>query len=485
MKNISFDQYRKKALQKLTKLGQNPFGKLVSREDLDQAKAKSIQRKTRNRKFPTCVIFWMYVFNCFFDSFRETFLQLWTALRLGTDPSPNRDRPVDLSGYAHARYRFPLDFLHNIWDRLIQRFQNNVSDSIRTYRGFVPLAVDGTKVTLPRSSKLLETFGGPTGTPTQEEPETAQAMLLGVMNCLSGFCLDYLVRPYATHESPQLRSLLDRFLEENRPEDPLFLLDRGFFNHKNMVFLLQKGAHFLMRARDFNYRIIEEVSPGEWRVRVQVSKKARKAFPEAPRHLELRLIRYQIKGFCPKMILTNVSPKRLNKQQLVGLYHLRWRIEVFYRETKHTLSISNLRSKKPSGIRKEIAAQLLTNNMIRYLMAEATQGSGEVPILYSFQDSLRVVEKTLETILVYTFEEQLDQRNRRTVIMKLFRRMLKQIKTHRIHKRPGRWYPRRARNSPSIMPDPKYEEPVDEEIVFCESSQLNKALNRNYPVRIA
>lgn len=482
MSKNTFDQFRTEALEKLQNLQINPFGNILSADDLKEAKEQTISRTTRKRKFPPRVLFWMYIFSSLFGSFRETLNTIWTSLQIGR----KTDEQVTPSGFTHARDRFSLSFFETIWKRVIQIFQEQFDQGVRTFKGYLPLAVDGSKVDLPSSDELLEQFGGPTGTKGGGDPDNAQAVLTGVVNVLTGVCLDYLLRPYATHESPLFRTLIKQLPDEINEENPLFLLDRGYCNHKNILACMNGNMHFLMRAKQsMNYEILSEIGPGDFRVRIRISKKARREFPDAPTHVTLRLVRYQIKGFRPKQILTNLPREQFTRKELVGLYHFRWRVEVFYRQLKQTLSVRTIRSEKPSGVRKEIAAQLLLNNMVRYLMAEASKQDETVPILYSFQDSLRIIEKTIDTMLVYGFEKDLTQGKKVELLRKTWKIMMNEIPKNLITKRPGRWFERDLQNSTSRMPKSKYEKPINDQLVFLDPVDIPEIMNRDSRMIIA
>ena len=81
---------------------------------------------------------------------------------------------------------------------------------------------------------------------------------------------------------------------------------------------------------------------------------------------EVRILQYQRPGFRTSWLITSLlDPAELPYEELVGLYHQRWRQETFHREWKHTLQLANLRSHSPSGICKEVFVQLTLNNAVR------------------------------------------------------------------------------------------------------------------------
>lgn len=187
--------------------------------------------------------------------------------------------------------------------------------------------------------------------------------------------------------------------------------------------LSNQAAGFAERVRSFG--------PEEWLVRFRPT---RRKTADLPAELSARLIRYQIPGFRPSWLLSSLMDADADTRgELIDLYHRRWSIETIYREWKHGLGIENLRSHTPAGILKEVYAQLMLSNLVRWLMTEATQGTSDTPIDLSFLTALAHVKNALLQLARTTSA-------RRILI---HQRLLQAIRAARVRKRPGRSYPRR------------------------------------------
>ncbi len=127
-----------------------------------------------------------------------------------------------------------------------------------------------------------------------------------------------------------------------------------------------------------------------------------------------------------------MNADRFNRDELVDLYHRRWSIETIYREWKHGLDIQNLRSHSPAGILKEVHAQLLLSNVVRWIMTEATQDEPLTPLDLSFLTTLTLIKDRVSTFIHASPRD----------MAKLYRQLLRDIHAARIRKRPGRSYPR-------------------------------------------
>ena len=136
------------------------------------------------------------------------------------------------------------------------------------------------------------------------------------------------------------------------------------------------------------------------------------------------------------LITSLTDPEFATKLEIAELYTKRWRIEVIYRELKHTLNINNIRSQSAVQVHKEITAQMIANNLVRYAMQEAACKYGgedkKLAVLYSFKGAYYVMKKIA----------QIAQGKKLADVKALYEMLLQDIVTHKVVIRPGRHYPR-------------------------------------------
>jgi len=107
---------------------------------------------------------------------------------------------------------------------------------------------------------------------------------------------------------------------------------------------------------------------------------------------------------------------------------MRWSAELDIRTLKRTLHLEDIRSKSPSMVRKEIWANLLCYNLIRFLMAEAAFAHNLIPRDISFK----------ATMQFFGVSEAIS-----------FDVLMEVVVAHLVNDRPLRWEPRavKKRNS--------------------------------------
>lgn len=204
------------------------------------------------------------------------------------------------------------------------------------------------------------------------------------------------------------------------------------------------NAHFLMRAQrgiKKYARVLQTFSRGDYRIEFHTSRKTRKETPGLPHVLTCRLIYYQIQGAGPSFLLTSLlDPVQFPASELVALYHRRWRIETIYREWKHSLEITNLRSHTPVGIIKEMHGQLLLNNLVRFVMTDAVQDTDKTPLEFSFLNALTALKTAIARMSV-----------RGSPYAEIHAELLAEIRNAPIRLRPGRRYPRRGEKNVNVQ----------------------------------
>ncbi len=156
----------------------------------------------------------------------------------------------------------------------------------------------------------------------------------------------------------------------------------------------------------------------------------------------LRRIVYQVRGFRPHAVVTNVTdPKLISYQEWVGMttkhevgrvlddaiYHRRWEIETSFRELKVSQKLKGLRGRTPGTIYYEIGSHVLLYLMVRWLMVEAAMEHRLDPLRLSFTEALVEIKDMVQSLTTAT-----PQRVREVLLPRLLHR----IASHRVPLHP-------------------------------------------------
>jgi hypothetical protein len=304
------------------------------------------------------------------------------------------------------------------------------------WNGFRLLALDGTCITLPRYKRLAEHFGcarNKHGTPRP------QARLVMLHLPLARLPWRYELAPRTVGES----TIAKRLLWELRKDD-LVLMDRGFFHFDLFQQIQQNNAFFAIRGiKRARFRTLRQLGDKD---RLVLWKPAARRWKGGS--IQLRVIDYQIKGFRPSAIVTNVTDAaRVSRQEFVGLsgtrawtsekgaglYHRRWEIETSFREIKQAQQRGEaLRGRTAEAIEYEVHGHLLLYLLIRWLMVEAAERHGQEPLRLSFTAAVHEILFLAPLLPISSPRQQ----------RRLLERMLQRIAAAQVPLRPGRHYPR-------------------------------------------
>lgn len=356
---------------------------------------------------------------------------------------PRGSDPTRLSeeAFVQARRKLPWSFWVALLVGLTDTFEQQHGDRVR-WKQFRLLALDGTTLPLDNWPRLAQHFG--TARNGRGRART-QARLVMLQYPLVRLPYRYELTPLAEGE----RTVAGRLLAGLRPDD-LVLMDRGFWSYGAFWQIQDQRAFFAIRSvAQVKFRRRRRLGRGDYLVRWQ-PRDQKKKWKHLPAALELRYIPYQLPGFRPSGIVTNLlDAQAVSREEWVrlatadeagrvlepGLYHRRWEIETTFRELKVTQGLEGgLRCRTPEGIRYEVAGHVLLYLLVRWLIVEAAAAAGvDDPLRLSFKGALGELADMQHSLLraPHAFVQRV-----------LLPRLLERIARHRVAYRPGRHFAR-------------------------------------------
>ncbi len=283
----------------------------------------------------------------------------------------------DSTAYCTARKKIDDSILYRIHRHLAERIERLASKA-SLWRGRIVKIVDGTMVSMPDTPANQALYPQPS---SQKPGCGFPAMkLVGLFSLATGALLEFAKGNLHIHESLLFRQLW-KFLSEG----DILLGDRGFCSYFSIASLMAKGVDCLMRvhqARQVDWRRGKRLGPNDrlvtWHKPLQrppgVSPEQ---FAALPALLTVRLVRLDVsaKGFRTRSILlvtTLLDPKVYPLQSLGELYMQRWSVELHFRQIKISLGMDVLRCLSPKMIHKELLMHMISYNIVRALMQEAS-----------------------------------------------------------------------------------------------------------------
>jgi transposase IS4-like protein/DDE family transposase len=332
---------------------------LVPFEMVDEALAQTRAVQRRVRDLPSRVVVYLLLAACLFPELG--YLGVWRKLTEGLAGLPVA--APSAGALAQARRRVGAAPLRWLFDLL--RGPAAVPHGRGVWwRGLLVCAIDGTILTVPDSPANLALFTkggghhGGTGYP--------QVRLLALVACGTRTLIDAVFGPTTRGETAYAASLL-----ASLRAGMIMLADRNFAAGALAAKIAGTGAQFLIRVRTGagapKLPVLARCHDGSYHSR----------FGGVP----VRVIDAQItittmagrRTGAYRLITTLGDTRRYPAGSLVSLYHERWEIETAYLEIKSTILGGRvLRARTPAGLTQEIYALLITYQLLRTAMADAT-----------------------------------------------------------------------------------------------------------------
>jgi Insertion element 4 transposase N-terminal/Transposase DDE domain len=329
---------------------------LIPFDMVDEALTETRAVQSRIRDLPSRVVVYLLLAGCLFPGMGWT--QVWQRLTAGLGDVAVATPTA--AALAQARRRIGVKPLKWLFELTRGPVAGTAVPGAR-WRGLLVCAIDGTTMTVPDSTANLTAFTkhrgnhGGSGYP--------QLRLLVLVCCGARTIMDAVFGPTAAGEATYASRLLPSLRE-----GMIVLLDRNFAARLLLEGITTTGAHILVRVKHSRrLPVMRRWPDGSYSSRIG--------------SLPVRVIEATIvvstcagrRSVAYRLVTSLTDPRRHPAADLVTLYHHRWEIETAYLEIKSTILGGRvLRARTPEGIDQEVYALLITYQVLRMAMADAT-----------------------------------------------------------------------------------------------------------------
>ena len=297
------------------------------------------------------------------------------------------DTPT-VSAVIQARDKIKIDAFKSIFDMF-----NRKTKSVKKYKGYRLLAIDGCEVPIDNSVYDEETtlirHGG------SNKPYSA-FHLNPVYDLLECTYDDLIIQGQAKmDENDAFCLLVDRY----KGDKAIFISDRGYESYNGFEHVVQSGNKYLIRVRDIHSKACMTASLGPYPANdefdIDVSRTLTRRYTNeikgnlhkykyCPQNMRFdymdkdnpyydfkcRIVRFKISDDTYETIVTNLERDTFSAEEIKHLYNLRWGIETSFRLVKYALDLNAFHSKKRKLIQQEIYARLLLYNFCQRIVQE-------------------------------------------------------------------------------------------------------------------
>ncbi|SCF24199.1 transposase, IS4 family [Micromonospora haikouensis] len=343
---------------------------------VDAVLAQTCCLQRRVRDLPSRVVVYLLLAGCLFAEFG--YRQVWQRLVAGLEGVPVAE-PSE-AALTKARRRLGPQPLRALFD-LLRGPAASMAGPVR-WRGLLVCAIDGTTLFVADSAANLARYskqrGGRTGGSSHP-----MLRLVTIMACGTRSVMDAAFGPITCGETTYAKDMLARL-----PAGVLLLADRNFAAGQLLNLVTGRDAHLLVRAKTGRggprLPVLLRLPDGSY-LSVFGGQRVRVIDAE----ISITTNAATVTGIY-RLITTLLAPDAYPATAILRLYHERWEIETAYLEIKSgILGGRVLRARTPAGVDQEIHALLITYQILRTAMTDATNSEpGTDPDRASFTIAL-------------------------------------------------------------------------------------------------
>lgn len=357
------------------------------------------------------------------------------------------------SAFVQYRKKIKPEVFKQLSDNLINEFYTDNEDSIKLWRSFRLLAVDGSRLTLPNTKELQEEFGI---AKNQSNSPVTQGRISVLYDVLNGFVIDGILSPLSQPE----KELALSHLTCSKKGD-LIIYDRGYpsfemiYEHRklNIDFLFRVQSNFNNQVKAFitsdKQMQIVKIYPGK------NTKLSDKGYSKGDSIL-VRFNKVILPGGTIEVLISSLLDIIKYEDKLFkNLYFKRWKVELYYDELKNKLQVGNFSGYSKQTIYQDFYSSIFVSNIQTLLVWEINEELKEErgQTKYQYKVNINVSYGILKNRILELFLSDKPMSQITEEIKEL-------LKKHTIPIRPNRNYERnngkyRKRTKPRVTKNQK------------------------------
>lgn len=346
-----------------------------------------------------------------------------------------KDLKYTKQAFSQARQKINPKALKYLFDENVKLINETACSN--TFHNFRLLAIDGSVITLPKSTKKLKEYFGFWH---NENKEVAMAIASGMYDIENNIMIDAIIDRYDMSE----RNLAIRHLKklkEYEIDNALVVFDRGYPSKDIIKYLSDNGTDFLIRVTNSFIREVNEVTEDDEIVQ----------FKYKGTYYKLRTIKVKLDTGEIETLITSIFDPSFTPEDFKALYSKRWGIEVKYSEIKNRLQVENFTGETPIAIEQDFYASMYLSNIISLLkrisdkeIEKADQGK---ELKHRYKTNINILIGKLKNKIILLILETNIQRQ-----LKMLNKLVKEATKNKSPIRPGRNNPRQKLNSRNKYP---------------------------------
>ena len=291
---------------------------------------------------------------------------------------------LSVQGYLQQRKRLNPEIFPYLNRKYLMDFYR--SDEPRLWKGYLLIAIDGSKAEVPNSKDNREAFGN-SGNQHSGKGQV-RALVSGMYDVLNHFYLDIEIEHICISENELAKRNLKQLKKIGIKKPVVAVFDRGYPSLEFIDFLETEGIHYLIRLSSNDYMAERKrMQSADEKVILKHSsarlQKIRKKHPERYEQMQkkgstlVRISKLTLPSGNELALMTDL-PDTITAEELADLYYQRWEIEKKYNTLKNKMKFESVTGKATVYVHQDFWAQVLVYNMVQDIRNSADEEVAEL-----------------------------------------------------------------------------------------------------------
>ena len=343
----------------------------------------------------------------------------------------NEDTDMSAQALLDQRLKLNPEVFVDLNNEYLQGFYEEYKDTdVKTYKGYILKAIDGSDFELPNTNKIRGKYGQVSSKSGATIPRSSVSMCYDLLN---EYILDVVPEKYRTSEIEMAKKHIQKDQEISKGYKSIYVMDRNYVSLEFMIYLKQNKIKFVSRLQKGYYeKEIKAIKNKDEIVEIEHTKyrMEKRAFNDQnlrdiakkEKSTSARIIKYILNTGEIEYLITNI--KDLSYEEIVEIYNKRWGIETMYYSLKSKLQIEKFTSSNKTIIEQDLFAGVLVYNMVQTMKNEATEEIDQKKYKHEMKVNENIAIGLFKNEMIYIMlEENDDERVKR--YDKLCRKILK------------------------------------------------------------
>lgn len=276
---------------------------------------------------------------------------------------------VSKGAFSQARQKLKHEAFVALDKVQINHFYDQMS--VKKWKGFRLIGIDGSTSRLPNSKSIIDTYG------IADISETNTPIILSRLSqaydLLNHITIDAQFSQYSDNEHDMALEHLD-FL---KPGD-LTLYDRNYGSFWLFALLQSKGIDYCARLKVGTWKVAQQLIDSKKKELIaeiypsKTSAKKCRSFDISCKAIRLRFVCIELSTGEKEVLVTSLmNHQQVSYDELCELYQKRWLVEESYKRMKSRLEIENYSGKSPLSLLQDFYAKIFSCNLTSILSSES------------------------------------------------------------------------------------------------------------------